>query len=124
MKPPTRSGSVSGHGDNEELGRALEVMTAPELGSFVRVVLDELDEDRRRQVVDSLLARAAKGTAGWKPGRPPAKIVDDGGLSRQPLDRLATPIRPMSASTSGAEAGRSWPATARARGGYSRRYCR
>jgi hypothetical protein len=52
-------------------------MTAPELRSFVRVMLDELDEDRRRQVVDSLLTRAAKGTAGWKPGRPPAKIVDD-----------------------------------------------
>ena len=52
-------------------------MTAPELRTAFRSVLDGLDDDSRRSVVDSLLTRAVKSTAAWKPGRPPAKIVDE-----------------------------------------------
>ncbi len=52
-------------------------MTAPELRAFVRAVLDELENEQRTRVVDSLMARAAKGHAGWKPRSPSQRIVDD-----------------------------------------------
>jgi hypothetical protein len=52
-------------------------MTAPELRSFVRGVLDGLDAAARREMVDALMARAAKGHSGWKPTRPSPRIVDD-----------------------------------------------
>jgi hypothetical protein len=52
-------------------------MTAPELRAFVRVVLDELEDEQRSRVVDSLLSRAARGEAGWKPNRPSPRIVSD-----------------------------------------------
>jgi hypothetical protein len=45
-------------------------MTAPELRAFVRAVLDEFEDEQRSRVVDSLLSRAARGEAGWKPNRP------------------------------------------------------
>jgi len=60
-----------------DFSRALEAMTAPELRAFVRGVLDELDPDARTAIVDALIARAAKGRAGWKPSRPAQRIVDD-----------------------------------------------
>jgi hypothetical protein len=59
------------------LGRALEAMTAPELRAFVRAVLDELNDEQRGRVIDSLMARAARGDAGWKPNRPSSRIVND-----------------------------------------------
>jgi hypothetical protein len=52
-------------------------MTAPELRAFVRGVLDELGPDARTTVGDALIAPAVKGRAGWKPGRPAQRIVDD-----------------------------------------------
>ena len=52
-------------------------MTAPELRSFVRGVLDGLDPAARGEMVDALMARAAKGHSGWKPTRPSPRIVDD-----------------------------------------------
>src|SRR5215213_1259230 len=54
-----------------------EAMTAPELRAFVRAVLDELEEEQRNRVIDSLMTRAAKGDAGWKPNRPSSRIVND-----------------------------------------------
>lgn len=60
-----------------DLGRALEAMTAPELRALVRAVLDELEDEQRGRVVDSLMTRAAKGDAGWKPNRPSSRIVTD-----------------------------------------------
>lgn len=52
-------------------------MSAPELRAFVRTVLDELEDEHRARVVDSLMARAANGDAGLKPNRPSSRIVGD-----------------------------------------------
>ena len=57
--------------------RALEAMTAPELRAFVRAVLDEFEDEQRGRVIDSLMTRAARGDAGWKPNRPSSRIVND-----------------------------------------------
>jgi hypothetical protein len=40
-------------------------MTAPELRSFVRTVLDGLDDDQRTTITESLVTRATQGHAGW-----------------------------------------------------------
>jgi hypothetical protein len=60
-----------------DLGTALEAMTAPELRSFVRAVLDELEDEPRGRLIDSLMTRAARGDVGWKPNRPAPRIVND-----------------------------------------------
>src|SRR3990167_2494664 len=41
-----------------EIDRALEALSAPELRAAVRAVLDELDEDVKASVVDTLIGRA------------------------------------------------------------------
>jgi hypothetical protein len=60
-----------------ETDRALEAMSALELRAAVRAVLDDLDEDARASVVDTLIARATKATSGWKPTRPSQRIVEE-----------------------------------------------
>jgi hypothetical protein len=60
-----------------EIDRALEAMSALELRAAVRAVLDDLDEDVRASVVDTLIARATKATSGWKPTRPSQRIVEE-----------------------------------------------
>ena len=74
-----RSESASDRADEEhaDLARALEAMTAPELRAALLAVLDELNDAPRRRAADSLLARAAKGSAGWKPSQPSGRIVGD-----------------------------------------------
>jgi len=72
-----RRGTLRVPAEDPDLNRALEAMTAPELRTFVRGVLDGLDPDARTQIVDSLMARALKGHAGWKPRRPSQRIADD-----------------------------------------------
>jgi hypothetical protein len=62
--------------EDADFNRALEAMTAPELRAFVRGVLDDLDSAARTAIIDGLIARAAKGDAGWKPSRPSQRIVD------------------------------------------------
>ena len=52
-------------------------MSAPELGAAVRAVLDELDEDVRASVVDTLIGRATKASSGWRPARPSQRIVEE-----------------------------------------------
>ena len=52
-------------------------MTAPELRSFVRTVLDGLNDDQRITLRDSLVARATQGHTGWKPSRPSDHVVDE-----------------------------------------------
>jgi len=42
----------------------------------VRAVLDELDEDVRASVVDTLIGRATKASSGWRPARPSQRIVE------------------------------------------------
>src|SRR5438552_2436049 len=60
-----------------DLARALDAMTAEELRSFVRDALDQLDDEPRSALVDSLIARAAKGSSGWRPPGPPREIVEE-----------------------------------------------
>lgn len=60
-----------------DLDGALEAMTAPELRAFVHAVLDELENEQRAGILDALMARAARGDAGWKPNRPSPRIVDN-----------------------------------------------
>jgi len=57
--------------------RALDAMTADELREFVRDALEQLDDELRGKLVDSLIAHAAKGNAGWKPSSPAERIVDE-----------------------------------------------
>jgi hypothetical protein len=52
-------------------------MTAPELRSLVRSVLDGVEDEQRAAIVDALVARAARGEAGWRPSRPSQRIVDE-----------------------------------------------
>lgn len=52
-------------------------MSAPELRAAVRAVLEEFDEDVRASVVDVLIARATKAASGWRPTRPPQRIVEE-----------------------------------------------
>ena len=63
--------------EDPDFSRALEAMTAPELRRFVRSMLDRLDSDARTEIVDTLMATAVKGPAGWKPSRPSHRIADD-----------------------------------------------
>src|SRR5258706_10272697 len=60
-----------------DLDRALEAMSALELRSFVRTVLDGLDDDQRTAITESLVARATQGHAGWKRSRRSARVVDE-----------------------------------------------
>ncbi len=72
---------------------ALEAMTAPELRTFVRGVLDEFGDAQRARVIESLIARAARGDAGWKPHRRWSRALDDAGRSLTRHDILGTPTR-------------------------------
>ena len=62
---------------DQDLDRALEAMTAPALRAFVHAVLDEMEDEQRAGILDSLIARAATGDAGWKPNRPSSRIIDN-----------------------------------------------
>jgi hypothetical protein len=62
---------------NPEVDQALDAMTAPELRAAVRDVLDELDEDVRAAVVDTLIGRATRASSGWRPARPSQRIVEE-----------------------------------------------
>lgn len=61
---------------DQEIDRALDAMSAPELRA---AVLQEFDEDVRASVVDALIARATKATSGWRPTRPSQRIVEEAG---------------------------------------------
>lgn len=69
-KPPLQS-------VDSDLARGLEAMTAPELRAFVHAMLDEFEDEKRVRVIDSLMASAARGDAGWKPRPPSSRIVND-----------------------------------------------
>jgi hypothetical protein len=40
-------------------------------------MLDERKDEQRGRMIDSLMIRAARGDAGWKPNRPSSRIVND-----------------------------------------------
>ncbi|MGH9141184.1 MAG: hypothetical protein ACRD3J_15270 [Thermoanaerobaculia bacterium] len=69
-RPPAQSA-------DPDLATTLAKMSAPELRAFVHAVVDGLEDEQRTRLVDSLMARASRGTAGWKPDRPSSRIVND-----------------------------------------------
>ena len=75
-----RSNSRPAQTVDPDFSGALEAMSAPEWRSLVHAVLNELEDEQRARVVDSLVARAARGDAGWKPNRPSPRIVSDAKL--------------------------------------------
>ena len=77
MKPLRRPGARRVQTVDADLDTALEAMTAPELRMFVVAVLDQLEDEQRTRVVDSLMARAARGHTGWRPSHPSQRIVND-----------------------------------------------
>ncbi len=77
MKPLRRPGARRVQTVDADLDTALDAMTAPELRMFVLAVLDQLEDEQRTRVVDSLMARAAKGHTGWRPSHPSQRIVSD-----------------------------------------------
>ena len=82
-RPPAQSA-------DPDLAKALEAMSAPELRAFVHAVLDGLEDEQRTRLVDSLMARAARGPAGWKPDRPSSRIVNDASRLRTLRGGLGT----------------------------------
>lgn len=60
-----------------DLDRALDAMTAEELRPFVRHALERLQDEPRAELVDSLIARAASGSSGWRPRAPARRIVEE-----------------------------------------------
>ena len=63
--------------EDPEFNRALEAMSAPELRAAVHAVLDGLDADVKAHIIDTLIVRATKATAGWRPSRPSQRIIDE-----------------------------------------------
>ena len=53
-RPPAESA-------DPDLAKTLETMSAPELRAFVHAVLDDSEDEERTRLVDSLMARAARG---------------------------------------------------------------
>ena len=62
---------------DREVDQALDAMSAPELRAAVRAVLDQLDDDVRASVINTLISRATKASSGWRPARPSQRIVED-----------------------------------------------
>ncbi len=78
---------------DSEIDWALDAMTAPELRAAMRVVLAELDEDAQASALETLVARASKGTTGWRPTSPSPRIVAEDARSPKQRSRSATRIR-------------------------------
>lgn len=75
MKYGRRTRARTGPPNDPDLDRALDAMTAEELRSFVRGALEELDDEPRAVLMDSLMARAAN--SGWRPSGPSRRIVGE-----------------------------------------------
>jgi len=52
-------------------------MSAPALRAAVRAVLDQLDDDVKDSVIDTLMTRGTKARSGWRPARPSARVVEE-----------------------------------------------
>lgn len=63
--------------EEDDLRLALDALSAADLRTAVRAILDELGEDVRATIVDRLVSRAAKGATGWRPARTSERIVAD-----------------------------------------------
>lgn len=63
--------------DDPDFDSALDAMSAEDLRTFVRDALERLDDEPRADLVDRLIARAAKGTSGWRPSSPSSRPVEE-----------------------------------------------
>lgn len=76
--------------EGREIYRALDAMSAPELRTAVRAVLDELDEDVRASAIDTLIGRASKDLVGLEArtsvsaNRGGGQVVRGNGASHRP----------------------------------------
>ena len=95
MKVRRRSGSLPAQSVDTDLASALEAMNAPELRAFVRAVLDELEDEHRARVVDSLMARAVKGDAAGSRIVRLLELSVTPGRSRARRETLGTPTPAM-----------------------------
>lgn len=77
MSKRFRRHQVPSASEEDDLRQALDALSAPDLRQAVRAILDELDEDLHASIVDRLVAQATKAATGWKPARPPQRIVAD-----------------------------------------------
>jgi len=62
---------------DRDLDGALDALTVGELRSVVREALERLDREPRGELLDSLIARASKGSSGWKPSGPFRGVVGE-----------------------------------------------
>lgn len=60
-----------------DVDSALDALSAEELRALVRDMREALDDELRGALLDSVIARAAKGSAGWKPSGPSARVVTE-----------------------------------------------
>ena len=79
MRPGKRSANWPRSGPDPDLDSALDALTADELRSFVRDALQRMDDAPRGTLEDALIARAAKGSSGWRPAGPAHGIVEEAG---------------------------------------------
>jgi len=77
VKHGLRSRSRIHRHDDSDLQSALEAMSVEELRAFARDALERLDAAPRGELVNCLIARAAKGSSGWRPSGPSRRIVDE-----------------------------------------------
>ncbi len=70
MKGEQRSGRHAPPRRDPDIEGVLDALTGEELGSFVRDILEGLDDELRSAFLDSLISRAARGSSGWKPSGP------------------------------------------------------
>jgi hypothetical protein len=77
MMPKQRPRPDPSRDDASEVDRAIEAMTAEELRSFLRDAFCGLKDGTLISLEDALIARAARGSTGWKPSGPSRKVIDD-----------------------------------------------
>ena len=70
-----RSRNQGARPEKTDIESALAALTAEELRSCLREALPRLDTGAQARVIDAVLARAARGSAGWKPASPSDRAV-------------------------------------------------
>ncbi|MFC1539905.1 hypothetical protein ACFL41_00280 [Gemmatimonadota bacterium] len=65
--------------DVSEVDRAIDAMTVEELRALLRAMRDRLEYEPLVELEGTLIAHAARGSAGWKPTGPPTTVLDEVG---------------------------------------------
>ena len=75
MRGGVRAGRPRPLPDADDPDSALDALSAEELRAFVRDSLAALEDEPRGVLLDALVARAARGSAGWRPSGPSGRAV-------------------------------------------------